>query len=74
MVYEKEESAEITTVSDIANLQEYYEQIRTEAQEIILKYADRMEAVFVEQGKEEWLEGLGSEQQKTHFQFLPLFK
>jgi len=59
LVYEKEESAEITTVSDIANLQEYYEQIRTEAQEIILKYADRVEAVFVEQGKGGVVRGVG---------------
>ena len=51
LIYEKEESAVIRTVSDIENLQEHYDQIRIEAQEIILKYADRVETVFVEKGR-----------------------
>ena len=51
LIYEKEESAAIPEVSSIDNLQTHYDEIRAEAQEIILKYADRVEAVFVEKGR-----------------------
>jgi len=51
LVYEKEETAEIPIVTEVTDVDGYYEQIRAEAQEIILKYLDRVEEVFVEKGR-----------------------
>jgi len=59
LVYEKEESAAIPDVSSIDNLQAHYDEIRAEAQNIVMKYADRVETVFVEKGRVGEFRGVG---------------